>query len=64
MRAALNVRSASRQVAVPVLPTITLGVKEISAPAARVFVIVNNYRARCVNCCKCDRMPLSPSSAS
>lgn len=64
MRAALNVRSAKHQVATPVLPTIMLGIKEISALAARVFMIVNNRRARCVNCCKCDRMPLSPSSAS
>lgn len=64
MRIALDVRSAKRQVATPVLPTITLGIKVISAPAARVFMIVNNRRARCVNCCKCDRMPLSPSSAS
>ena len=64
MRAALNVRSAKRQVAMSVLPTIMLGIKEISALAARVFMIVNNRRARCVNCCKCDRMPLSPSSAS
>lgn len=45
MRAALNVRSAKRQVATPVLPTITLGIKEISALAARVFMIVNNRRA-------------------
>lgn len=58
MRAALNVRSANRQVATPVLSTITLDVKAISAPAARVFVIVNNYRARCVNCCKCAQSHL------
>lgn len=45
MRAAQNVRSANRQVAVSVLPTITLGIKAISAPAARVFMIVNNRRA-------------------
>ena len=45
MRTALNVRSANRQVAAPVLPTITLGVKVISALVARVFVIVNNCRA-------------------
>lgn len=45
MRAMQNVRSANRQVAVPVLPTITLGIKVISAPAARVFMIVNNRRA-------------------
>lgn len=45
MRAALNVHSASRQVAAPVLPTITLGVKEISVLAARVFMIVNNSYA-------------------
>lgn len=64
MHAMLNVCSVSRQVAVPVLPTITLGITVISAPAARVFVIVNNHCARYVNCCKCDRMPLSPSSAS
>lgn len=53
MRAAQNVHSAKRQVAAPVLPTITLSVKEISALVARVFRIVNNHRARCVNCCKC-----------
>lgn len=58
MCAALNVRSAKRQVATPVLPTITLGIKEISALAARVFVIVNNYRVRCVNCCKCAQSHL------
>lgn len=40
-----NMRSANRQVAAPVLPTITLGIKVISAPAARVFMIVNNHRA-------------------
>lgn len=45
MRAALNVRSANRQVAVSVLPTITLGIKVISAPTVRVFMIVNNRRA-------------------
>lgn len=45
MRAAQNVRSANRQVAVSVLPTITLGIKVISAPVARVFMIVNNRRA-------------------
>lgn len=45
MCAAQSVRSANRQVAVPVLPTITLGIKAISAPAARVFMIVNNRRA-------------------
>lgn len=45
MRAAQNVRSANRQVAVPALPTNTLGINVISAPAARVFVIVNNRRA-------------------
>ena len=45
MRAAQNVHSASRQVAAPVLPTITLGIKVISAPVARVFMIVNNRRA-------------------
>lgn len=64
MRAVLNVRSAKRQVVMSILLTITLGITVISAPAARVFMIVNNRRARCVNCCKCDRMPLSPSSAS
>lgn len=64
MRTAQNARSAKRQVAILVLPTITFGVKVISALAARVFMIVNNLRARYVNCCKCDRMPLSPSSAS
>lgn len=37
-----NVRLANRQVAVPVLPTITLGITVISVPAARVFMIVNN----------------------
>lgn len=45
MRAAQNVHSANRQVPVPVLPTITLGIKVISAPAVRVFMIVNNRRA-------------------
>lgn len=45
MRAAQNVRSANRQVAVSVLLTITLSIKVISAPAARVFMIVNNRRA-------------------
>lgn len=45
MRPAQNVGSANRQVAAPVLPTITLGIKVISAPAARVFMIVNNRRA-------------------
>lgn len=45
MRDTQNVRSANRQVAVSVLPTITLGIKVISAPAARVFMIVNNRRA-------------------
>lgn len=40
-----NVRSANRQVAAPVFPTITLGITVISAPAARVFAIVNNRRA-------------------
>ena len=58
MRAAQNVRSANRQVAVPVLPTITFGIKVISAPAALVFMIVNNHRARCVNCCKCTQSHL------
>lgn len=58
MRAAQNVHSASRQVAAPVLPTITLGIKVISAPVARVFMIVNNRRARCVNCCKCPQSHL------
>lgn len=55
MRAVLNVHSAKRQVATPVLPTIMLGIKVISAPAARVFVIVNNRRVRYVNCCKCAK---------
>lgn len=55
MRAVLNVRSAKRQVAMSVLPTITLGITVVSAPAARVFMIVNNYHARCVNCCKCAK---------
>lgn len=45
MRAAQNVRSANRQVAMPVLLTITFGIKAISAPVARVFMIVNNRRA-------------------
>ena len=63
MRAAQNVRSANRQVAVSVLPTITLSIKVISALVARVFMIVNNSHALCVNCCKCNGMPLSPSSA-
>lgn len=45
MRAAQNVRSANRQVAVSVFPTITLGIKVISSLAARVFMIVNNRRA-------------------
>ena len=45
MRTARNVRSANRQVAMPVLSTITLGIKVISAPVARVFMIVNNRRA-------------------
>ena len=45
MRAAQSLRSASRQVAAPVLPTITLGIKVFSALAARVFIIVNNRRA-------------------
>lgn len=45
MRATQNVRTANRQVALPVLPTITLGIKVISAPAALVFMIVNNRRA-------------------
>lgn len=58
MHAALNVRSAKRQVAAPVLPTITLSVKEISALVARVFRIVNNHRARYVNCCKCAQSHL------
>lgn len=58
MRAAQNVRSANRQVAAPVLQTITLGIKVISAPAARVFMIVNNRCARCVNCCKCPQSHL------
>lgn len=58
MRTAQNARSANRQVAVLVLPTITFGVKVISAPAARVFMIVNNYHARCVNCCKCPQSHL------
>ena len=40
-----NVRSANRQVAAPVFPTNTLGITVISAPAARVFMIVNNHRA-------------------
>ena len=44
MRAAQNVRSANRQVAAPVFPTITLGITVISSPAARVFAIVNNRR--------------------
>lgn len=44
MRAAQNVRSANRQVAVSVFPTITLGIKVISAPTVRVFMIVNNRR--------------------
>lgn len=58
MRTAQNARSAKRQVAILVLSTITLDVKAISALAARVFMIVNNYRARCVNCCKCDQSHL------
>lgn len=58
MRAALNVRSAKRQVAISVLPTIMLGIKEISALAARVFMIVNNHHARYVNCCKCAKSHL------
>lgn len=58
MRAAQNVRSANRQVAVPVLSTITLGIKVISAPTARVFMIVNNRCAQCVNCCKCPQSHL------
>lgn len=41
---AQNVRSANRQVAAPVLPTITLGITVISATVARVFAIVNNRR--------------------
>lgn len=45
MRATQNVRSANRQVAAPVFPTITLGINVISAPAARMFIIVNNRRA-------------------
>lgn len=45
MCVALNVRSANRQVAAPVLPTITLGNTVISVLAARVFMIVNNCRA-------------------
>lgn len=45
MHAVPSVRSATRQVPIPVLPTITLGIKVISAPAARVFMIVNNRRA-------------------
>lgn len=67
MRAALNVRSAKRQVAILVLPTITLGIKVIPVPAVRVFMIVNNRRARCVNCCKyaqshlCSFCPSLPS---
>lgn len=40
MRTAQNARSAKRQVAILVLPTITFGVKVISALAARVFMIV------------------------
>lgn len=60
MRAILNVRSAKRQVAAPVLPTITLSVKEISALAARVFIIVNNHHARYVNCCKCAQSRFCP----
>ena len=40
-----NVHSTNRQVAAPVLPTIMLGIKVISALAARVFMIVNNRRA-------------------
>lgn len=58
MRIAQNVHSTNRQVAAPVLPTIMLGIKVISAPAARVFMIVNNHRARCVNCCKCPQSHL------
>lgn len=58
MRAVQNVRSANRQVPVSVLPTITLSIKVISAPAAHVFAIVNNHRARCVNCCKCPQSHL------
>lgn len=64
MRAAPDVRSAKRQVAAPVLSTITLGVKVISALAARVFIIVNNHRARCVNCCKCAQGHLCSSHPS
>lgn len=45
MRVAQNVRSANRQVPVPVLLTITLGITVISAPVARVFMIINNRRA-------------------
>lgn len=45
MRAAQNVHSANRQVAAPVLSTITLGIKVISALSALVFMIVNNRRA-------------------
>lgn len=45
MRIAQDVRSANCQVAAPVLPTIMLGIKVISALAARVFMIVNNRRA-------------------
>lgn len=58
MRAVQNVRSAKRRVAAPVLPTITFGVKVISALVARVFMIVNNRRARYVNCCKCTQSHL------
>lgn len=45
MRTAQNARSAKRQVAILVLPTITLGVKVISALAPCVFMIVNNSHA-------------------
>ena len=58
MRAVLNVRSAKRQVAMSVLPTITLGITVVSALASHVFMIVNNYHARCVNCCKCAQSHL------
>ena len=58
MRAVPDVRSAKCQVVVPVLPTITLGVKVISALASRVFMIVNKHRARYVNCCKCAQSHL------
>lgn len=64
MRAVLNVRSAKRQVAILVLPTITLGIKVISALAARVFMIVNNRHARYVNCCKCAQGHLCSSHPS